>query len=193
MNYSSLLPLVAVLGGCMYAETPNGYPNGYYARVDLPVEDTVTVNKTVHISASPGTTVVYGDSTPDYYVRTPYQQHYAEPRPIRTADGFCLSAGRAKIHGLRTAHCNRVFTQKFAFIQNTIQNRGECLTALGGKSASGTRVATEACNGSERQKWFADGRHIRSMYSGQCLDAGKSGREVQLQDCDNSDGQRFGR
>ena len=94
---------------------------------------------------------------------------------------------------MEMSHDYKILIFSKIIIQNTIQNRGECLTALGGKSASGTRVATEACNGSERQKWFADGRHIRSMYSGQCLDAGKSGREVQLQDCDNSDGQRFGR
>lgn len=59
MNVKFLLPAL-LLGGCMYAETPEGR----IAVVDLPVEHETTVRKTVTVNAPPGTTVIYHDHQP---------------------------------------------------------------------------------------------------------------------------------
>jgi D-methionine-binding lipoprotein metQ len=62
----ALLPLL-LLGGCMYAETPDGR----VAVLDLPVESRTTVNKTVHVHAPPGTTVIYQEAPPVVYPPPP--------------------------------------------------------------------------------------------------------------------------
>ena len=53
------------LGGCLYAEGPDGR----MAVLDLPVQNQTTVNKTVTVNAPPGTTVIMQETTGDY--RTP--------------------------------------------------------------------------------------------------------------------------
>ncbi|WP_126304541.1 methionine-binding protein [Neisseria animaloris] len=59
-----------LLGGCVYAETPDGR----IAILDLPVQNETTVNKNVTINAPPSTTVIYQEAQP---VSTVY------PRPRR--------------------------------------------------------------------------------------------------------------
>lgn len=53
-----LLPIA--LAACEYSDTPYGR----YARIDLPVETRAVIHKTVTVNAPPGTTVIYGDTTP---------------------------------------------------------------------------------------------------------------------------------
>ena len=53
-----LLPIA--LAACEYIDTPYGR----YARIDLPVENRTVIHKTVTVNAPPGTTVIYGDTTP---------------------------------------------------------------------------------------------------------------------------------
>ena len=68
MNKSlPLLPLMLLLGGCLYHETPFGRT----AVIDLPVHSQTTVNKTVTINAPPGTTVIYQDAEPVGVYRRP--------------------------------------------------------------------------------------------------------------------------
>jgi len=72
------LPALMLLGGCMYAETPDGR----VAVLDLPVESRTTVNKTVHVHAPPGTTAIYQDSEPVHRYGYPYPP-YPRPYPAR--------------------------------------------------------------------------------------------------------------
>ena len=83
--------------------------------------------------------------------------------------------------------------QDFAFMHNTLQTLGQCVSVSSGRFSSRSRISLVACNGSIEQQWFADGQRIRSMLNGQCLDASKTGSAVRLQSCDDSIGQQFGR
>lgn len=67
-----LLPL---LGGCLYAETPQGR----VLAVDLPAYSHSTVNKTVTVNAPPGTTVVYQEGVPVGYPQAVYPYYPAHP------------------------------------------------------------------------------------------------------------------
>ena len=71
-----LLPLLAC--ACVYSETPYGR----YAAIDLPVENRTVINKTVTVNAPPGTTVIYGDTTPAsaYYGHDYYYDRYNRRR-----------------------------------------------------------------------------------------------------------------
>lgn len=189
LKYIYLLPVVLLLSGCMYAETPEGR----VAVVDLPVHNTTTINKTVRIIAPPGTTVVYGESAPYHYVRDPYPQTYPARLPLYAANGNCLDGRRATPSSLQTAPCNGMAYQDFAFMHNTLQTLGQCVSVSSGRFSSRSRISLVACNGSIEQQWFADGQRIRSMLNGQCLDASKTGSAVRLQSCDDSIGQQFGR
>lgn len=57
---TAVLSTALLLSACVYTETPYGRT----AVLDLPVHAQTTVNKTVTINASPGTTVIYQDSEP---------------------------------------------------------------------------------------------------------------------------------
>lgn len=57
---TAVLSAALLLSACVYTETPYGRT----AVLDLPVHAQTTVNKTVTINASPGTTVIYQDSEP---------------------------------------------------------------------------------------------------------------------------------
>ncbi|HHX2510666.1 TPA: methionine-binding protein [Neisseria subflava] len=57
---TTVLSAALLLSACVYTETPYGRT----AVLDLPVHAQTTVNKTVTINASPGTTVIYQDSEP---------------------------------------------------------------------------------------------------------------------------------
>ena len=77
-----LLPvfLTALLGGCMYAETPDG--RFAALDIDLPTHSTTTVNKTVTVNAPPGTVVNISETAPptviyrDYPRRPPVRCYY---------------------------------------------------------------------------------------------------------------------
>ena len=61
MNPARLaLLLLPALAASEYSDTPYGR----YARIDLPVENRTVIHKTVTVNAPPGTTVIYGDTTP---------------------------------------------------------------------------------------------------------------------------------
>ena len=74
-----LLPvfLAALLGGCMYAETPDG--RFAALDIDLPTHSTTTVNKTVTVNAPPGPVVNISETAPptDLYTDSPPPPHEA--------------------------------------------------------------------------------------------------------------------
>lgn len=175
-----LLFLLPLLGACTYLDTPHGR----YLNLDLPVETRHTVHKTVHIHAPPGTTVIYGDSTPAVHPDT-----YRPGRGlIRShADDHCLDSGQnAADRRLTTQPCHGRTNQQFVFDGSRIATAsGLCL------DADGTEAGTRPCNGGNRQIWFADGRQIRSGLNGYCLDSARGGGYVRLLPCDGSPGQQF--
>ncbi|MCS4533439.1 hypothetical protein [Neisseria montereyensis] len=65
-----------LLGGCFYAETPDGR----IAVVDLPVQSQTTTHKNITINAPPGTTVIYQEAQPVVPV---YQHRYNRNRRRR--------------------------------------------------------------------------------------------------------------
>lgn len=75
-RYLPLLPLMWLLSGCYYHETPFGRT----AVIDLPVHNQTTVNKTVTINAPPGTTVIYQDAEPvgGYWRPRPYYHYHGD-------------------------------------------------------------------------------------------------------------------
>lgn len=60
MKFLFCFAIAAILGGCVYAEGPDGR----FASIDLPVHNQTTVNKTVTVNAPPGTTVIINDNPP---------------------------------------------------------------------------------------------------------------------------------
>lgn len=63
-----LLTFSLLLGGCMYAETPDGR----FAAIDLPVHSQTTVHKTVTVNTPPGTTVIVNETPPPTVI---YRDH----------------------------------------------------------------------------------------------------------------------
>ncbi|QEY26645.1 hypothetical protein [Neisseria zalophi] len=51
---------ILLLGGCFYAETPDGR----IVTIDLPAQSHTTTNKNITINAPPGTTVIYQEAQP---------------------------------------------------------------------------------------------------------------------------------
>lgn len=72
---AATLALLPLLGGCLYAETPQGR----VLAVDLPVHSQSTVNKTVTVNAPPGATVVYQEGVPVSYPYGVYPVYPAYP------------------------------------------------------------------------------------------------------------------
>lgn len=94
-----LLWLIGILNSCAYVETPNGR----YLSVDLPVESSYTVHKTVTVDAPPGTTVTYGEVIPQEVYYFPQYQHdhryrnnrYQRPnRTVRYVPYYAVPARR---------------------------------------------------------------------------------------------------
>lgn len=73
-----LLPVLFLLGACVYAESPDGR----FAAIDLPVHNQTTVHKTVTVNAPPGTTVIVNDTPPPtvIYRDRPYRDCYFDRR-----------------------------------------------------------------------------------------------------------------
>ena len=78
-----LLPvfLTALLGGCMYAETPDG--RFAALDIDLPTHSTTTVNKTVTVNAPPGTVVNISETAPDLRLLSFRQPATPHRRPTK--------------------------------------------------------------------------------------------------------------
>ena len=76
MKTLPLLIALLTLPACTYLDGPNGR----FFSLDLPVETTHTVHKTVRVDAAPGTTVIMSESSPlDGYYRPPTQQRPPHP------------------------------------------------------------------------------------------------------------------
>lgn len=191
----------ALLSACAYVDGPNGR----YLHVDVPMHSVRTEHKTVHITAQPGTTVIYGESVPPvhyvhdpypyYHPRAPYHpyRHHTMPHGlIRTQTGQCLDIDQSSANRrLVTYPCHGRSNQQFVFDGSRITANGLCLDVAGDNRHPGAEVIAYACQGRANQAWYYDGRYIRNAMNGLCLDAGKTGNWVRMQRCDGSPGQQF--
>ena len=183
---AGLLPLLAA---CTYLETPHGR----LLTVDVPLETQHTVNKTVHIYAPPGSTVIYSDHEPVSGYRYPpaypealSTQQYGLIRSL--ADNRCLSVEPDS--GLTTAPCHGRHSQQFLFDGRRIRSAGgRCLEVVG--DGAGAEVTASPCSGRSSQMWHGSGSLIRSAANGFCLDSGRYDSRVQVYPCDGSRGQQF--
>ena len=110
--------------------------------------------------------------------------------------GMCL-AGYPKYGGIivSVVRCENLSSQRWTLpADNTIRNRGECLTVTKKTNATGAVLAT--CDGSARQFWEPDGIvrnpaiELLNPWSGKCLDdPGRSkvdGTQVRIYTCNRS-------
>lgn len=183
MKIPPFLIALLALPACTYLDGPNGR----FFSLDLPVETTHTVHKTVRVDAAPGTTVIMTESSPlDGYYR-PVPNNGRRTLLRQAGDNSCLSLGRSGLLPyLDSDPCHGRNNQQFMFDGPRLSVDGLCLEVVGG---AGSPVAAMPCQNSRSQHWFAEGDHIRSAANGLCLDS--SGGAVRLQYCNNSMGQRF--
>ena len=183
MKIPPFLIALLALPACTYLDGPNGR----FFSLDLPVETTHTVHKTVRVNAAPGTTVIMSESSPlDGYYR-PVLNNGRRTLLRQAADNSCLSLERSGMPAyLVSQPCHGRNNQQFMFDGPRLNINGLCAEAIGGV---GSPVIATACQNSRSQHWIAEGSHIRSAANGLCLD-GSSGT-VSLQYCNNGMGQRF--
>lgn len=185
------------LSACAYWDGPDGR----YVHLDAPIQSVQTEHKTVHITAPPGTTVIYGESLP---VPDIDNQNYPRPYPhphnrypglrslIRTHGGQCLDIDQSHANRrLITYACHGRGNQQFVFDGRRFMVNGMCLDVAGENRNAGAEVIAYPCNGQINQTWYYDGRNIRSAINGFCLDAGKSDNRVRMYRCDGTTGQQF--
>ncbi len=192
---------VTTLPACTYMDGPGGR----YWHVDVPVESTRVEHKTVHITAPPGTTVVYGDSFQPYVVSAEddswgdwenFLRRHDDGRRglIRTPTGQCLDIDQSNTRRrLITYPCHGRSNQQFAFDGKHIRVDGMCLDVAGENRNPGAEVIAYPCHGRANQTWYYDGRNIRNAMNGFCMDAGKDGNRIRMHRCDGTWGQQFGR
>lgn len=183
MKIQFLLPALFVLPACTYLDGPDGR----FLSLDLPVETTHTVQRTVRVDAAPGTTVIMNESSPlDGYYR-PVLNNGSRVLLRQVGDNSCLGLERGSMPPyLVSQPCHGRNNQQFMFNGPRLSVNGLCLEVVGG---AGSPVAAMVCQNSRSQHWLAEGDHIRSAANGLCLDG--SGGAVRLQYCNNGMGQRF--
>ena len=91
MKIPPFLIALLALPACTYLDGPNGR----FFSLDLPVETTHTVHKTVRVDAAPGTTVIMSESSPlDGYYR-PVLNNGRRTLLRQASDNSCLSSNAA--------------------------------------------------------------------------------------------------
>ncbi|MBH5328844.1 ricin-type beta-trefoil lectin domain protein [Eikenella sp. S3360] len=184
MKIPPILLALFALPACTYLDGPGGR----FFSLDLPVESTHTVSRTVRVDAAPGTTVIMSESSPlDGYYRPALNPNGGRTLLRQAASNDCLSLERGSVPAyLVSRACHGRTNQQFMFNGPRLSVNGLCLEAMGGV---GSPVAAAACHHGQSQHWIAEGDHIRSAANGLCLEG--SGGAVRLQYCNNGMGQRF--
>lgn len=181
------------------AEAAVIYHSGHGERhviVDLPVSSTTTINKTVHIDAPAGTTVIYTD-TPVYPAALPYP-HYPSVLPyppvypvassisLRPVNRGCLrSDGMSSVwQSVVVDSCaGDKISEAFYFHQGQVWFNNRCL------AVKNNVVGTVYCEPDKNNNWLLLGRQLRDKNSNLCVDG--SQRRLQLQPCTNEESQQF--
>ncbi|WMY90898.1 ricin-type beta-trefoil lectin domain protein [Snodgrassella communis] len=175
------------------------YHSGHGERdiiVDLPLSSTTTINKTVHIDAPAGATVIYTD-TPVYPAVSPYPHYpnvlpYPPVRPspssisLRPVEHVCLrTAGvySAWQPVMLDSCSNGEISEAMYFQQGQIWLNSRCL------AVRNNAVGTVSCAPNRENNWLLTGRQLRDRNSDLCVD-GEQGRLL-LQPCRDVTSQQF--
>jgi hypothetical protein len=175
------------------------YHSGHGERdiiVDLPVSSTTTINKTVHINAPAGTTVIYSD-TPVYPAVRPYPQYptvlpYPPVYPVsssislRPVSRVCLRNDTISYdwQSVRIDACSSgEISEAMYFHQGQVWLNSRCL------AVRNNVVGTVSCALNRENNWLLIGRQLRDRNSNLCVD-GAQGR-LQLQTCRDVMSQQF--
>jgi glucoamylase len=115
--------------------------------------------------------------------------------PIVGKLGKCLGVrGWSTANGTPIQVSDCVSTLKQRFTWNTgdgaVHVLDKCLDVTGGATTNGTAVELLECNASGAQQWvYAPWSGLRNPQSGRCLDLPPLGAQVQIADCDGTEGQ----
>lgn len=155
--------------------------------VDLPVSSTTTINKTVHIDAPAGATVIYTD-TPVYPAALPYPPVYpmASSISLRPVSHGCLrNDGMSSVWQLVVLDscAGGEISEAFYFHQGQVWLNNRCLAV---KNHS---VGTVFCEPDRNNNWLLTGRQIRDRNSNLCVDGSQG--HLQLRPCNNDRSQQF--
>lgn len=187
---TGILILSGLLLSVAEAEAEVIYHSGHGERhviVDLPVSSTTTINKTVHIDAPAGTTVIYTD-TPVYPAALPYPPVYpvASSISLRPVNHGCLrSDGMSSVwQSVVVDSCaGDKISEAFYFHQGQVWFNNRCL------AVENNVVGTVYCEPDKNNNWLLLGRQLRDKNSNLCVDG--SQRRLQLQPCTNEESQQF--
>lgn len=175
------------------------YHSGHGERdiiVDLPISRTTTINKTVHIDAPAGATVIYSD-TPVYPTALPYPDYpevlpYPPVYPIsssislRPLNRVCLrTESMASVWqpvSLETCTAGEV-SEAMYFHQGQVWLNNRCLTV------KNYAVGIVSCTQSRKNNWLLRGRQLRDKDSNLCVDG--SNGSLHLQPCRDVSSQQF--
>lgn len=175
------------------------YHSGHGERdiiVDLPISRTITINKTVHIDAPAGATVIYSDTPvypaalpyPDYPEVLPYPPVYPVSSSIslRPLNRVCLrTKSMASVWQpvlLETCTAGEI-SEAMYFHQGKVWLNNRCL------AVKNHDVGVVSCTQSRRNNWLLTGRQLRDKDSKLCVD-GANG-SLQLQPCSDASSQQF--
>lgn len=194
-----VLILFSILCWISAAEATVIYHSGHGERdiiVDLPISRTTTINKTVHINAPAGTTVIYSD-TPVYPAVLPYPNYPAVlPYPpvypvstsisLRPVNKVCLRtegmASEWQSVSLEACPAGKI-SEALYFNQGQVWLNNRCL------AVNNHAVGIVSCAQSRRNNWLLMGHQLRDRDSNLCVD-GANGY-LHLQPCSDDTSQQF--
>lgn len=105
-------------------------------------------------------------------------------------NGQCLDIHGDNDRYLIRHSCHGKSNQLFQWHSDqTLRHNGRCFDIKGNDSRAGTDIILYECTGRANQKWYRDGRRIRSPMNGLCLDAGEP--YIKMQTCQNTAAQYF--
>ncbi|MCO6506150.1 MAG: ricin-type beta-trefoil lectin domain protein [Snodgrassella sp.] len=200
----ALIRLAVIVLDMLFLLTPVAdaaviYHSGHGERdiiVDLPISSTTTINKTVHIDAPAGATVIYTD-TPVYPAVSPYPHYptvlpYPPVRPspssisLRPVERVCLrpaGAYSAWQPVMLDSCSDGEISEAMYFHQGQVWLNGRCL------AVRNNAVGTVSCAPNGENNWLLTGRQLRDRNSDLCVDGGQG--RLLLQPCRDVASQQF--
>ncbi|PIT20441.1 hypothetical protein BGI35_08885 [Snodgrassella communis] len=167
------------------------YHSGHGERdiiVDLPLSSTTTINKTVHIDAPAGATVIYTD-TPVYPAVSPYPHYptvlpYPPVRPSPSSISLRTAGVYSAWQPVMLDSCsNGEISEAMYFQQGQIWLNSRCL------AVRNNAVGTVSCAPNRENNWLLTGRQLRDRNSDLCVDGGQG--RLLLQPCRDVTSQQF--
>ena len=145
---------------------------------------TIVLQPTIPVEPTVSRTVIISPSTIDFS-----DADAAQARLWRV-NGECLDVHGDNGKYLIRHQCHGKSNQLFQLHSDkTIRQGNKCLDIAGREWSEGANVIAHQCTGANNQQWYRDGRHIRSVMNGLCLDASES--YIKMRRCEATVAQRF--